>query len=84
MKRSKTRTTTATSTGPLGPAAPADDRGWLTPREAAGRAEVAESCVRNWHARYKLGHKVGGRLRIDQADLERFLRGEWRRDARPE
>lgn len=76
MPRSAPRTDQATE----------DDaaRDWVTALEAAAIAEVEHSTVRGWCTRYRLGHRVGGRLRIKRADLTRFLAGEWSRDRRPE
>ena len=49
------------------------DTGWITPSQAAQRAEVTPESVIRWCGRYRLGRKVAGRWRIDPAALERFL-----------
>ena len=46
---------------------------WITPSQAAQRAEVTPESVIRWCERYSLGRKVAGRWRIDPAALERFL-----------
>lgn len=73
------------STAQIEPTAIDDSaRDWVTANEAAGIADVEHSTVRGWCSRYRLGRRVGGRLRIKRADLTRFLAGEWSRDRRPE
>lgn len=45
----------------------------LTPREAARRLGVSGGTVRRWLSEGRLeGVRVGGRYRIDAAELERF------------
>ena len=54
----------------------APDRAWLTPLEAAERAEVSTDTIGRWARVYRIGRKIGGRLRIDRAALDRLLAGE--------
>ncbi len=53
---------------------------FLTPRQAAELARraglrLAPSTVRRWCARYSIGRRVGGRLRVDAALFEQMLAG---------
>jgi excisionase family DNA binding protein len=51
-------------------------RRWITPREAARRAEVTTMTVYRWVAQYGIGWRAGGRFRIDPDLLDKVLNGQ--------
>lgn len=48
---------------------------WITVREAAVRAQVAENTIVGWCKRYHIGMKIGGRYRVDPDALAAILAG---------
>lgn len=46
---------------------------WLTPKEAAVKAEVSSTTIQNWCQRYHIGTKVGGRWRVNPFKLDTLL-----------
>ena len=48
---------------------------WITPSQAAVRAQVTPECVARWCLCYGIGRKVAGRWRVDPAALDRLLAG---------
>jgi excisionase family DNA binding protein len=51
-------------------------RTWITPKEAAKRAQVSKMTVYRWIETYGIGWRVAGRFRVDPEGLERIISGE--------
>ena len=49
---------------------------FMTAGEASLLARVCSATIHKWCVKYRLGHKVGGRWRVDRNNLDRFLRGD--------
>jgi hypothetical protein len=48
-------------------------RPWLSIQQAAIDAQVSPGTIRNWCLIYRIGHRVGGRWRINPAALAAML-----------